>query len=164
MFLFQGGASQGPSAFRRFARLARGAYCYFDAASARQLRELLAAVAVYATGGRKACKTTVRRRRAAPRCDASSNNPPYARAHGTVVYVEGTLRLRASRLVRNRRCAPGPWKWSLMMMPAAWRAGESRDTRETWSYPAEGQLRGDRTVRAAPSTRGAGGCLPSGGS
>ena len=34
--------------------MTRGAYCHFDAGSAKQLRELLAAVAVYATGGRKA--------------------------------------------------------------------------------------------------------------
>ena len=38
------------------ARLSRGAYCPFDVGSARQLRELLTAVAVYATGGRKALK------------------------------------------------------------------------------------------------------------
>ena len=42
--------------FRSIARLTRGAYCHFDAGSARQLRELLAAVAVYATGGRKALR------------------------------------------------------------------------------------------------------------
>ena len=49
------GASRRPSAtFKEIARLTRGAYCHFDAGSARQLRELLAAVAVYATGGRKA--------------------------------------------------------------------------------------------------------------
>ena len=42
--------------FREIARLSRGAYCPFDAGSAKQLRELLTAVAVYATGGRKALK------------------------------------------------------------------------------------------------------------
>ena len=41
-------------AFREIARLTKGAYCRFDAGSAAQLRELLAAVAVYAAGGRKA--------------------------------------------------------------------------------------------------------------
>ena len=41
-------------AFRQFARLTNGAYCRFDAASADQLRELLAAVAVYAAGGLRA--------------------------------------------------------------------------------------------------------------
>jgi hypothetical protein len=41
-------------AFREIARLTRGAYCPFDAGSGRQLRELLKAVAVYASGGRKA--------------------------------------------------------------------------------------------------------------
>ena len=36
------------------ARLSKGVYCPFDAASAQQLRELLSAVAVYAAGGRRA--------------------------------------------------------------------------------------------------------------
>jgi hypothetical protein len=42
--------------FKEIARLTRGAYCHFDASSARQLRQLLAAVAVYATGGHKALR------------------------------------------------------------------------------------------------------------
>jgi hypothetical protein len=55
MFMFQEGHEpKAERAFREIARLTRGAYCPFDAGSARQLRELLAAVAVYATGGRKA--------------------------------------------------------------------------------------------------------------
>ena len=55
MFLFQeGNEPNAERAFREIARLTHGAYCHFDAGSARQLRELLAAVAVYATGGRKA--------------------------------------------------------------------------------------------------------------
>ncbi|NBC33695.1 MAG: VWA domain-containing protein [Alphaproteobacteria bacterium] len=41
-------------AFQQIARLTRGAYCPFNAASARQLKELLGAVAVYAAGGYKA--------------------------------------------------------------------------------------------------------------
>lgn len=55
MFLFQEGRdAKAEQAFKEIARLTRGAYCHFDAGSARQLRELLTAVAVYATGGRKA--------------------------------------------------------------------------------------------------------------
>jgi hypothetical protein len=55
VFLFQEGSEpKAERAFREIARLSRGAYCRFDAGSARQLRELLTAVAVYATGGRKA--------------------------------------------------------------------------------------------------------------
>ena len=55
MFLFQEGREpKAQRTFKEIARLTRGAYCHFDAGSARQLRELLAAVAVYATGGRKA--------------------------------------------------------------------------------------------------------------
>jgi len=57
VFLFQEGHEPNAArAFKEIARLTRGAYCRFDAGSARQLRELLAAVAVYATGGRKALK------------------------------------------------------------------------------------------------------------
>ena len=41
-------------AFQQIARLSGGAYCPFDTASAKQLRDLLSAVAVYAAGGRKA--------------------------------------------------------------------------------------------------------------
>jgi len=55
MFLFQEGREpKAERTFREIARLTRGAYCHFDAGSAAQLRSLLAAVAVYATGGRKA--------------------------------------------------------------------------------------------------------------
>jgi hypothetical protein len=57
VFLFQEGHdTKAERAFREIARLSRGAYCRFDAGSAKQLRELLAAVAVYASGGRKALK------------------------------------------------------------------------------------------------------------
>jgi orotidine-5'-phosphate decarboxylase len=57
VFLFQEGREpKAERAFREIARLSRGAYCPFDAGSVKQLRELLAAVAVYATGGRRALK------------------------------------------------------------------------------------------------------------
>ena len=50
VFLFQEGREpKAERAFREIARLSRGAYCPFDAGSAKQLRELLTAVAVYAT-------------------------------------------------------------------------------------------------------------------
>lgn len=55
VFLFQEG--QDPSAetcFRQIAKLSGGAYCKFDMGSASMLKTLLKAVAVYATGGRKA--------------------------------------------------------------------------------------------------------------
>jgi len=55
MFLFhEGRDSVAEASFQQFARLSGGACCPFDASSARQLRELLRAVAVYAAGGRKA--------------------------------------------------------------------------------------------------------------
>ena len=55
VFLFQEGSDETAArAFRDIARLTKGAFCRFDRGSARQLRELLAAVAVYAAGGRKA--------------------------------------------------------------------------------------------------------------
>lgn len=55
IFMFQEGRDGvTEQAFREIARLTRGAYFRLDASSARQLRELLAAVAVYAAGGRSA--------------------------------------------------------------------------------------------------------------
>ena len=54
-FMFhEGGDPIVAGAFRQIARLTGGAYCPFDAGSADRLKELLAAVAVYAAGGRKA--------------------------------------------------------------------------------------------------------------
>jgi hypothetical protein len=61
-FLFhEGGEPRAARTFQEIARLTRGAYCRFDAGSARQLRELLAAVAVYAAGGRPALQDFSRR-------------------------------------------------------------------------------------------------------
>jgi hypothetical protein len=57
MFLFQEGREpKAELAFKEIARLTRGAYWRFDAGSSRQLRDLLSAVAVYATGGQKALR------------------------------------------------------------------------------------------------------------
>jgi hypothetical protein len=55
VFVFhEGGVASAARVLRQIAQLSGGAYCPFDAASARQLRELLSAVAVYAAGGRRA--------------------------------------------------------------------------------------------------------------
>jgi hypothetical protein len=55
VFLFQEGANPDATrAYKEIARLTKGATCRFDAGSAEQLRALLRAVAVYASGGRKA--------------------------------------------------------------------------------------------------------------
>lgn len=55
MFIFHEGRDAGVGrAFEHLAKLTGGACCRFDASSAKQLRELLAAVAVYAAGGRAA--------------------------------------------------------------------------------------------------------------
>jgi hypothetical protein len=55
IFLFhEGGNPVAERIFREIARLSKGAYCPFDSASAQQLRDLLAAVAAYAAGGRAA--------------------------------------------------------------------------------------------------------------
>jgi predicted alpha/beta-hydrolase family hydrolase len=63
IFLFHEGREPGAaSAFRQLARLSHGAYCSFDSGSAKQLRELLAAVAVYAAGGKGALEDFGRRR------------------------------------------------------------------------------------------------------
>ncbi len=55
VFIFhEGNEPVAARCFRQIARLTKGAYLSFDAASARQLRDLLGAVAVYAAGGRRA--------------------------------------------------------------------------------------------------------------
>lgn len=62
VFVFhEGRDAKASEAFQQIARLTRGAYCPFDATSARQLRELLSAVAVYAAGGRAALEDYSRR-------------------------------------------------------------------------------------------------------
>jgi hypothetical protein len=54
-FVFQEGDEPvARRAFQQIAQLTNGAYMSFDAASAKALRDLLTAVAVYAAGGRKA--------------------------------------------------------------------------------------------------------------
>jgi hypothetical protein len=54
-FMFQEGQEPvAMRAFKQIAKLTNGAYCSFDTSSARQLRDLLKAVAVYAAGGRMA--------------------------------------------------------------------------------------------------------------
>ena len=63
VFLFhEGDDPVAENAFRQVARLSAGAYCRFDAASGRQLRDLLSAVAVFAAGGRRALEDFGRRR------------------------------------------------------------------------------------------------------
>lgn len=55
VFIFQEGYDPHASyAFGQIARLSGGAHCRFDASSARQLGDLLNAVAAYAAGGRSA--------------------------------------------------------------------------------------------------------------
>lgn len=55
VFIFHEGGEPGAArVFRQIASLSKGAYCPFDSSSPQQLRELLAAVAVYAAGGRRA--------------------------------------------------------------------------------------------------------------
>lgn len=55
VFVFhEGGEPVSRRAFEQIAKLSGGAYCPFDAGSAQQLRELLAAVAVFSAGGRRA--------------------------------------------------------------------------------------------------------------
>ena len=62
-FMFHEGPDPAAAlAFRQIARLTNGAYLRFDASSARQLKELLGAVAVYAAGGHKALTDYGRRR------------------------------------------------------------------------------------------------------
>ena len=63
VFLFQEGNNMlAEFAFAQIARLTGGVHCRFDAGSAKMLRELLSAVAVYAAGGRKALEDFARGR------------------------------------------------------------------------------------------------------
>ncbi len=63
IFMFhERGDAIAARAFQQIARLSGGAYCRFDESSAKQLRELLAAVAVYAAGGRHALQDFSQRR------------------------------------------------------------------------------------------------------
>ncbi len=55
IFVFQEGRDPATErSFREIARLSGGAWCPFDSSSPKLLRDLLAAVAVYAAGGRQA--------------------------------------------------------------------------------------------------------------
>jgi hypothetical protein len=63
-FMFHEGHNPvAESCFRHIATLTRGAFCRFDAGSARELKELLSAVAVFAAGGRPALVDYGKRRR-----------------------------------------------------------------------------------------------------
>jgi len=56
-FMFQEGQDRNvEQVFREIARLTHGAYCRFDPGAARQLAELLRAVAIYAAGGMTALR------------------------------------------------------------------------------------------------------------
>jgi hypothetical protein len=62
VFVFhEGDEPKAAQAFQQIARLTHGACCPFDSRSARQLRELLSAVAVYAAGGQAALEEYSRR-------------------------------------------------------------------------------------------------------
>ncbi|HCP00190.1 MAG TPA: hypothetical protein DIT35_01740 [Rhodospirillaceae bacterium] len=55
VFVFHEGSEPvSRRAFEQIAKLSGGAYCGFDSGSAQQLRDLLAAVAVFSAGGRRA--------------------------------------------------------------------------------------------------------------
>jgi hypothetical protein len=58
----EGGDLIARRGLEQVARLTKGAYCPFDASSAKQLRELLAAVAVFAAGGRRALENHAHRK------------------------------------------------------------------------------------------------------
>ncbi len=61
-FIFhEGGEMTAMRTFKHIASLTNGAYCSFDSSSAKTLRDLLSAVAVYAAGGRKALESFSKR-------------------------------------------------------------------------------------------------------
>jgi hypothetical protein len=68
VFMFQeGGDAVAEKAYREIARLSRGAYCRFDTGAAKELGELLRAVAAYAAGGIKALSDLSSRKAGAAR-------------------------------------------------------------------------------------------------
>lgn len=63
VFVFHEGDEPGARrCFEEIARLTKGAYCPFDSSSAEMLRDLLAAVAAFAAGGRAALEDFARKR------------------------------------------------------------------------------------------------------
>jgi hypothetical protein len=63
VFIFhEGGEPVARQCFEEIARLTKGAYCPFDSSSADMLRDLLAAVAAFAAGGRLALEDFARKR------------------------------------------------------------------------------------------------------
>jgi hypothetical protein len=63
VFVFhEGGEPVARRCFEEIARLTKGAYCPFDSSSADMLRDLLAAVAAFAAGGRAALEDFARKR------------------------------------------------------------------------------------------------------
>lgn len=75
-FLFQEGIDPfATQAFKQVARLTGGAHCSFDLSSARQLKELLGAVAVFAAGGRAALEDLSSRRGGGARLITSQIDP-----------------------------------------------------------------------------------------
>lgn len=62
-FMFhEGDDPRAASAFRSVARLTKGVYARFDSGAARQLRELLMAAAIYATGGAVALRAHAKKK------------------------------------------------------------------------------------------------------
>ena len=62
-FMFhEGDDPRAASAFRSVARLTKGVYASFDSGAARQLRELLMAAAIYATGGAVALRAHAKKK------------------------------------------------------------------------------------------------------
>jgi hypothetical protein len=63
VFVFhEGGDPAARRCFEEIARITKGAYCPFDSSSADMLRDLLAAVAAFAAGGRAALEDYARKR------------------------------------------------------------------------------------------------------
>ena len=114
VFIFQEGDS--PSAtktFQEIARLTRGAHCRFSPGAARELAELLRAVAVYAAGGLRAL-------------GAASGAVPAASS--TVAGALGMDRLVHSPMTSNRRPrqprATEPTSWMGFFRRYKWRVDE----------------------------------------
>ena len=137
VFVFQEGRdSKAERAFREIARLSRGAYAPFDAGSARQLRELLTAVAVYAAGGRKALKDfseeTQERRSACASSSSSADGLTHGvfsrrlRASGPAAARRAAVHFRQPAQACRRRCARRPASRRSPQPASCWCAARCR--------------------------------------
>ena len=154
-FVFQeGDEPNAQRSFRQMAQLTRGAYMSFDAASARALRDLLKAVAVYAAGGRRALAEYAKRSGGdllhfnsateIERAQEITRYRPRSRA-APAAWTGAGCSLHRTRSYRPERCAMRRWaRW------CCWASSSAISGRACLDVPVwcADHLAGSRVVRA----------------